>query len=571
MSHDEMQEAHKAVEGEEQATTLSIEFLIPSHDGHCPIRLDAGTTTTFCGANGSGKTRLAVHIEKQLDFTAHRISAHRALSLNPRVAKISEEEALAGLRTGYTDSFRRGNRSKMRHNTRWQEREAVALLNDFDYLLQTLFADQAKTALQSHERLRSGDYGTVQVTKFEQLSEIWERLIPHRSLLIDGDDINVEVPGTRATYSASEMSDGERTIFYLIGQTLAADGDSVLIIDEPELHLHPSIMAELWNELSTARSDCAFVFITHSLELAASRPGAKFIIRKFDPTPTWTLELVPKHIGFSEEFTTLVLGNRRPVLFVEGAHSSLDRIILRSLFPGHFVVPLGSCQDVIHAVASIGNNPALTRITCHGIVDRDHRSPDEVNHLRSLGVEVLPVAEIENIVLLPEVSRAIASHEGFRGRELSACLGGLRKAVFELLEASGEKNLAVVRHTARRIDRFLKRIDLSDAENVQDLEQRCRLVMDSLDIGMLSSEAEKQIQDATDDNDLVALLKHYDNKGLFALAAKHLKNTNAKSFEGWLERVLDNGSVPKLDKAIRKCLPKIPKPPRRRHNIPAAP
>ena len=33
------------------------------------------------------------------------------------------------------------------------------------------------------------------------------------------------------------MSDGERAIFYLIGQTLAASSDSVLIIDEPELHL----------------------------------------------------------------------------------------------------------------------------------------------------------------------------------------------------------------------------------------------------------------------------------------------------------------------------------------------
>ena len=94
----ELQEAHKGVEGEDQATTLSVEFLIPIQDGHYPI-LDAGTTTTLCGANGSGKTRLAVHIEKQLNFTAHRISAHRALSLNPHVAKISEEAALAGLRT----------------------------------------------------------------------------------------------------------------------------------------------------------------------------------------------------------------------------------------------------------------------------------------------------------------------------------------------------------------------------------------------------------------------------------------------------------------------------------------
>ena len=559
MSEGELQEAHGE---DDQVTTLSVKLLIPSLDSHVPIQLDAGTTTTFCGANGSGKTRLAAYIERELNLTAHRISAHRVLSLNPRVAKITEEDALSGLRTGYSDSSRVRNPLPLRRTNRWQEQEAVALLNDFDYLLQALFAEQMKITLQSHKKLRSRDYGDPQLTKFEKLSKIWERLIPHRSLVINGDDINVRVPRVDSTYSASEMSDGERAIFYLIGQTLVADSDSVLIIDEPELHLHPSIMTKLWDELSAERPDCAFVFITHSLEFSASRPDAKFIIHRFDPTPTWTLERVPKHMGFNEEFTTLILGTRRPVLFVEGAHSSLDRIIFRSSFPDYFLVPLGSCKDVIHAVASMRSNPALTRITCHGIVDRDHRSPDEIEHLRSLGVDVLPVAEIENIVLLPEVSRTIANHEGYKGRELSERLDDLRKAVFDVLATRGEREAAVVRYTARRIDNSFKSVDVNDVESVRDLKQLYNSWMDSLDIEDFSSEAERKIQDAIDKMDLVSLLENYDNKGLFALAAMHLKNTKPKSFEAWLERVLDNGSVPKLQKAIRKNLPLIPKPPR---------
>ena len=75
-------------------------FSIPSADGDIRFLVSRGSTITFCGANGSGKTRLAVHIEQQLGLAAHRISAHRALSLNPRVAKIPESEALSGLRTG---------------------------------------------------------------------------------------------------------------------------------------------------------------------------------------------------------------------------------------------------------------------------------------------------------------------------------------------------------------------------------------------------------------------------------------------------------------------------------------
>ena len=61
-----------------------------------------------------------------------------------------------------------------------------------------------------------------------------------------------------------------------------------------------------------------------------------------------------------------------------------------------------------------------------------------------------------------------------------------------------------------------------------------------------------------DNNDLATLLTHYDNKGLFALAAQHLKNTNPKPFKKWLERVLSNGSVPQLSDAIRNSLHEIP-------------
>ena len=128
-------------------SSMPAVFSIPGADGHLQFPIARGTTTTFCGANGSGKTRLAVYIEQQLGLVAHRISAHRALSLNPRVPKISQREALSGLRTGARDSDSRTNRLKYRRGNRWQGQEATSLLNDYDYLVQALFAEQANTAL----------------------------------------------------------------------------------------------------------------------------------------------------------------------------------------------------------------------------------------------------------------------------------------------------------------------------------------------------------------------------------------------------------------------------------------
>ena len=539
-------------------SSMPTVFSIPGADGHLQFSIARGTTTTFCGANGSGKTRLTVYIEQQLGLSAHRISAHRALSLNPRVPKISEREALSGLRTGRQDSHRHANRLRYREGSRWQGQEATSLLNDYDYLVQALFAEQANTALESHRRLRAGPNGTAELTKFEKLSEIWDRLLPHRRLNISGDDITVRIPDNAAAYPASQMSDGERAIFYLVGQTLVAGEGSVLIIDEPELHLHPSIVTLLWDELGAARPDCAFVFITHSLEFAAARPGAKYLVREYQLGPAWIIDSVPHDTGFSEEFATLILGTRRPVLFVEGTAASLDRSIYDACYPDHLVLPLASCEAVIHAVASMRTNAALTRVTCHGIVDGDHRSADEIGYLNGRGVMVLPVVELENVFLLPEVSRAIAAHEGHEGDGLDARLRNLRQAVFGSIASSDQKRATKLRYMTRQVDRALKRVDLGAATSVEGLETIYRDNVGSLDVGALASVFEHQLDSTIQADDFPSLLAFYDNKGLLALAARHLKDTNLESFRAWLERVLRTRSAPKLTTAIRHTLPALP-------------
>jgi len=192
---------------------MRFDFEIPGMEN--PLSVQAGSSMIFVGANGSGKTRLAVFIEEYLGEKAHRISAHRALRLNPSVPKIRGTEALNKLRFGYEGEsasidYRNGNR--------WQDsKPAVAMLNDFDSLLQALFADQSVISLDTHTKCRAGTLTQAAATKFEILSDIWGRLLSHRKLVITGDDIQVAVEDSSETYSATDMSDGERAIFYLIG------------------------------------------------------------------------------------------------------------------------------------------------------------------------------------------------------------------------------------------------------------------------------------------------------------------------------------------------------------------
>lgn len=533
---------------------MTFNINVPTLDGQVEIQIESGSTVVFVGANGTGKTRLATYIENSLQLNAHRIAAHRALSLNPSVPKISENNALLGLRTGNTSKeagvhHREGNR--------WGSKGSIHLLNDFDFLVQALFAEQSNKSLKTHNKVRRGDSSPAEPTKFEILIDIWERLLPHRKLYISGDDIQVSVSSESVRYSGSEMSDGERAIFYMLGQTLVAAEASLILFDEPELHVHRSIMAKLWDELEAARPDCAFVLITHDLEFASSRVADKYVLREFNSMLYWKIEKVPVDSGFDEELTTFILGSRKPILFVEGSDSSLDTAIYRSCFNGWTIISKGSCEDVIHSVVTMRRNENLTRITCSGIVDADDYSQEDKDYLAELGIATLPVSEIENLILLPSISRIIAQNEGYSGVDLEESLTNLSNAIFGSLNTTHAIEKVVTQYCRRRIDRLLKKIDLSDADTVIALSDKYAQETALLDIESIAAEARIRIHQAIQSRDLQLLLANYDNKGMVALAASHLKRCRLADFENWLVRVMKNNSVPNLIESIQEILPEI--------------
>ena len=191
---------------------MTFNFAIPTPSGPMDFKVDPGTSLLFVGANGGGKTRLAVRIEGEFGLSAHRISAHRALTLNPSVPKISERAALFELRTGYT-----GENAEIGHRegNRWHSKAAVSILDDYNQLVQSLFAEQANTSLTTHQHARAGLMQAASPTKFEKLVEIWDRILPHRKLDITGDDIKAFVAGTETKYTAADI-ERRRTVQFSI-------------------------------------------------------------------------------------------------------------------------------------------------------------------------------------------------------------------------------------------------------------------------------------------------------------------------------------------------------------------
>lgn len=105
---------------------------------------------------------------------------------------------------------------------------------------------------------------------------IWSKIISHRQLKYDIDTGNIIVVYHEGNnYDFSHLSDGEKAIFYYIAHVLLAKYNSFIIIDEPENHLHLSIITKLWDTLERERSDCQFIYLTHNLDFASSRIDAK--------------------------------------------------------------------------------------------------------------------------------------------------------------------------------------------------------------------------------------------------------------------------------------------------------
>ena len=526
------------------------------------LTLETGKTTIIIGANGSGKTRLAVHLEEQLGEKAHRIAAHRALSLNPNIEKISEAKAKQGLFYGNPEWAKDISQRK---SARWNNKSSTYLLNDFDRLLQYLFAQQNNLAVENHQKRKRGEEITNSKTKLDILQEVWERLLPLKKLHITADDIRVSSTSIEsADYSASEMSDGERAVFYILGQVLSANEGSILIFDEPELHIHKSIISNLWDEIEKLRPDCSFLMITHDIEFAATRVAKKYVIRNYYSDPAWDISEIPDS-ELDEQTITLILGSRKPILFVEGEKTSLDMETYRLCYPEWTVIPKGACKDVIQAVSSLrklNENMPILNIKCVGIVDRDTRDSSQIRDLEEQGIKVLPCSEIENIFSLSSVAHKVLEIEGFDGDDLINKKEEFKDRLLKYIkkELSDDKlEKFVVKRIHRRIDTYLKNIYLSNTYNSNEMKDKLISEVSFLTDSKINewiSEMRNEIQACINNEDIDGLICIYENKGLLAKTASILKNARKPDFENWLMRQMrvPNSS---LLQAIKAVLPEL--------------
>lgn len=549
-------------------TQTPIEVVVPTPAGTLNLQIEFGGSMVIIGANGSGKTRLGVHIEEFLAAKdiVQRIAAQKTLALDD-VQLIGLEYAETSLRYGHQSAS-----LAQKTQYRWQNKPATQLLNDFQALLQTLFAQQNRTAVKFLDDHRRHSTLPTPLTVLQRIQDVWQRLLPHRELQLLEASIRVKPVGSQRSgqppeaiteadfYRAGEMSDGERAIFYLLGQCLIARPNSVLVIDEPEAHVHKAIINKVWDEIEAERPDCAFIYFTHDLDFASRRTArSKYFLRSFacvkNNRKIWDIEQIPLDTGLPEHVVSEIVGSRQPILFVEGTGASLDMTICRGVYADFTPIPVGACDVVVHSVESFRRNPTLHAIgPVHGLIDGDGRSGEETALLAKLGVYVLPVAEIENLLLLPEVFRALAMALHHAAPEAAEMIQQLTNVIM----ARAKENIEAVstRHAIRQLDAKLKRVGVA-AKDLSTLQSTYAKEISNVDPAVAYTDMKQRLEKHIQDRDLPALLAVYDNKGLLAEAASILRLKRKSDLQDLTTRLLSGSAGGNLRDALVAAMPKI--------------
>ena len=376
-----------------------VNFTLGEHqfDGECPV--------VIVGANGVGKSTIGNQVARSLN--GEWISATRNLSLPDQMDIKTLAETQKNLNA---------TKNSAKANFWSISSETHSILNH-------LKAEGVQAAVTFMEQSRHDPTARPPKTRIQVLCELWASVFPQRSL--DLTTYNAQVisatGGTNARYQVSRMSGGERVALYLLARAVDAK-PGLVVVDEPEIHLHRRLAQEFWDVVEAFRSDCRFLYLTHDIGFALSRRNARHVILREKNKPV----VVPEGDTIPPDVMEALLGTStlsiaaKRIVFCEGNEKKVSDY---SLYNAWFndddtvVCPVESCESVINHTEVFNSNTAIVGLTAIGIMDRDYRPEAFLADLQP-NVHVLDVHEMEGHYCRREVFAAVAKHQAIPDAEI---------------------------------------------------------------------------------------------------------------------------------------------------------
>ncbi|HRE60834.1 MAG TPA: AAA family ATPase [Micropepsaceae bacterium] len=481
----------------------SFEVEFPNEAGQSvSYTLNVGAILFILGANGTGKSSLVSRIFQKHSKNAKRISAHRqtwftsnSLDMTPR----SRDDLERNIR-----SRDQQEQSRFRQDYA-SERTGLAIydLIDADTMLERAIAALVRTDDIAGAKEKAKTPAPIQViNEMMRLSNI-----PIEISLEERQKVVARREGS-APYSVAELSDGERNAFLIAADVLTAAPGSLVIIDEPERHLHRSIISPLLSLLFAKRGDCAFVVSTHEVMLPVDNPGAQtLLVRscKYEgPRPTgWKADFLAPNAPIDDELKRDILGARHRIIFVEGTEKSLDAPLYSLLFPQVSVIPKDNCRDVEHAIRGLREAEGMHWVKAWGIVDNDQRQADDIARLKALGVFALTHYSVESLYFHQRMIELVAQRKASMTGGNAQTLSG--NAIQAAIAAAVENRAHMILKSAER----LVRREIFDAlPSRYDVRTKPEIII-RVDAYALRSAEEQRFDALATANDYDGLLQRY--------------------------------------------------------------
>ena len=490
---------------------IDVKIRIPDIEGNTNY-IENKKSVVLIGANGAGKTRMSIWIdENNPEINIHRISAQKSLNLpqmvSPTEIQMAEEEFLYGT----TNDNKYWLKQYGKKSSRWGNSPETYLLNDYDKLMRLLMTENYENSIEYREKHKNGNEEFDNDTRLEKIKEIWEDVILHRKIKICAGKIETSNRNEDDYYNGCEMSDGERAIFYFIGEVLCAKENSLIIIDEPENHLHKSILVRLWNAIECSRPDCMFLYITHNLDFASSRINSQIIwVKEFFAEDGWRYDLLDD-INSSDSLKLEIMGNRQKVLLVEGtASKSIDRKLYSKVYPEFNIIPMESCNAVIQTTKAYNQTNNLHYEEVKGIIDRDRRDEEEITKLKEKNIFVPKVAEIENLFLITDVIRIVAEKQD--KSEIEQIISEVQDKTFEFLTCKIEEQALLF--TKQKSQNYMVKKINEQVSTIEEYKTKLSELISLDDLQSMYDQELEKINKIIEERNYLAALKVINNKGL---------------------------------------------------------
>ena len=275
-------------------------------------------------------------------------------------------------------------------------------------------------------------------------------------------------------FSIAEMSDGERSAMIIAAHVITAEPGTVFVIDEPERHLHRSIIQPFLSALfDLRREDCAFIISTHEIALPVANPDAQVLMLRScqwrgSQCVAWEADVLEPNAELPEDLKLAILGSRKKILFVEGKPGGPDFSLYTALFPGLSVVSKESCEEVQKAVLGWRGSQEIhpVHVEIFGLIDRDNRTEEDVEELAEKGVFALEVYAVEALYYCSDAIAAVAKQQaGLRNEDKNALIELARQKAVDALKGHA-KDMA-----ARMCERKIQNLVVSkvpDWESIRD-------------------------------------------------------------------------------------------------------